>query len=109
VSTADSVYLFFESAASGPQGLPVPAPKSEVGNEGERPEEMELVPKREPQPWDSWPRAKEEEPEYAIAQMNLEEIEKDLEDVEEGLEAAAGKSFRPRSQVLILNAWERCR
>lgn len=56
-------------------------------------------PRREPQPWDSWPRAKEEEPEYATAQMNLEEIEKDLEEVEAGLEAAAGESI-----ILYLSA-----
>ncbi|KAL7414614.1 hypothetical protein BDY24DRAFT_385847 [Mrakia frigida] len=42
---------------------------------------------RSPPVWASWPRRKEDEAEYAAGLLNLQEVENDLRDVEERIEA----------------------
>ena len=51
--------------------------------------------------WASWPRRKEHIAEYAAAQMNLQEIENDLRDVEEKIEATHSEYSLPRCPIGI--------
>lgn len=55
--------------------------------------------------WESWPRRKEDEAEYATGLLNLQEIENDLRDVEERIEVTHGESRRNSSRRIVFSSF----